>query len=180
MAVEKMTAQIVWEVDKASLLASLWEVEKYARDTGKKLDQETLLDYRINSAKLKRELEKVIGQLSLAKKEWDEKAIFNLTAKRQKLQSDLTQANWLLNNYVNTWNATLSRLQAKFDGISNVIKGQFMGALTAFWTYVTWRMAVDMLKLAWNLEQQQIAFKTMLGSEEEAIDLMDQDRKSVV
>jgi hypothetical protein len=30
------------------------------------------------------------------------------------------------------------------------------------------------------LEQQQIAFKTMLGSEEEAIDLMDQDRKSVV
>lgn len=135
MAVEKMEAQIVGTVDKASLLASLWEVEKYARDTGKKLDQETVLDYRINSAKLKMELEKARGELRQAKKQWDQETIFNLTAKTTKLQSDLTQANRLLNNYVNTWNATLSRLQAKFDGITSTIKGQFISALSSIGTY---------------------------------------------
>lgn len=141
MAVEKMIAQVVWEVDKASLIASLWEVERYARDTGKKLDKETVLNYRINSAKLKLELEQTRWLLRDAKKRWDQEAIFLLTAKTTKLQSDLTQANRLLNNYINTWNANLSRLQAKFDGISWQLRW-VNGLLAKFWisigTYLSW------------------------------------------
>lgn len=126
MALEKVQAQIVVEtvVDESSKSAAEREMKVFARDTKKELDKGFLLTLQIDKAKLALQLEETKKLLAQAKKDGDAKAALELTVKTDKLKSELTEAGRRLNNYQNTGDVSLSRLQAKFDSVNGNIKAQ--------------------------------------------------------
>ena len=70
------------------------------------------------------QLEQVRSLLRQAKKEGDKEATLNLQIKSDILRSQLTEAGRQLNNYQNTGDKSLSRLQAKFNETNRVIQAQ--------------------------------------------------------
>jgi len=122
MGVEKVVAQIVAEVDDQSIKQAENDLKTFARDTKKELDKDFLLKLQIDKANLSLELEKAKALLNKAKKENDQASIIDMTIKVDTLKSNLTEAWRQLNNYKNTWDIALSRLQAKFNQVTEEIK----------------------------------------------------------
>ena len=161
---------IVSAIDEVS--ANMKNIEKVARDTKKKLEEDMVIKLRTNVATLDLGLKDARKKLSEAK---DLNAKFWLTMDVQRVQRELTEAKRKLNNYLNTWDENLSRLQAKFNGIWEKIKGIFWGA----WEWAKWvaigsigAMAKSVVHLADQYEQAKISFTTMLGSADKASDLL--------
>ena len=161
---------IVSAIDEVS--ANMKNIEKVARDTKKKLEEDMVIKLRTNVATLDLGLKDARKKLSEAK---DLNAKFWLTMDVQRVQRELTEAKRRLNNYLNTWDENLSRLQAKFNGIWEKIKGIFWGA----WEWAKWvaigsigAMAKSVVHLADQYEQAKISFTTMLGSADKASDLL--------
>ena len=161
---------IVSAIDEVS--ANMKNIEKVARDTKKKLEEDMVIKLRANVAALDLGLKEARKKLSEAK---DLNAKFWLTMDVQRVQRELTEAKRRLNNYLNTWDENLSRLQAKFNGIWEKIKGIFWGA----WEWAKWvaigsigAMAKSVVHLADQYEQAKISFTTMLGSADKASDLL--------
>ena len=161
---------IVSAIDEVS--ANMKNIEKVARDTKKKLEEDMVIKLRANVATLDLGLKDARKKLSEAK---DLNAKFWLTMDVQRVQRELTEAKRRLNNYLNTWDENLSRLQAKFNGIWEKIKGIFWGA----WEWAKWvaigsigAMAKSVVHLADQYEQAKISFTTMLGSADKASDLL--------
>ena len=161
---------IVSAIDEVS--ANMKNIEKVARDTKKKLEEDMVIKLRANVAALDLGLKEARKKLSEAK---DLNAKFWLTMDVQRVQRELTEAKRRLNNYLNPWDENLSRLQAKFNGIWEKIKGIFWGA----WEWAKWvaigsigAMAKSVVHLADQYEQAKISFTTMLGSADKASDLL--------
>ena len=161
---------IVSAIDEVS--ANMKNIEKVARDTKKKLEEDMVIKLRTNVATLDLGLKDARKKLSEAK---DLNAKFWLTMDVQRVQRELTEAKRRLNNYLNTWDENLSRLQAKFNGIWEKIKGIFWGA----WEWAKWvaigsigAMAKSVVHLADQYEQAKISFTTMLGSADKASGLL--------
>ena len=164
MATEKVTAQLVIEADEQSFKIADWQVKQFARDTGKELDRNALFELRLNRAKLQRDLDLARGALRKAKKEGDELSILNAQIKVDKLQVWLTEAKRQLNNYQNTWDKALSRLQAKFNETNAVIKSQrsivswlntVLGTLwVSLWTYFSTQKVAELSDSFTNLDNR--------------------------
>ncbi len=157
--------EIKWNLDN---FKRIWnEAKILARDTKKELDKSLLVNLEINVATLQKKLEDARSKLRLAKKDLDKEAEITLRIETNKLTRDLTEAKRQLNNYVNTGDKDLSRLQAKFDWIKDSIIWVATLIKTALVTWF-WLAIKSVVSLWANLEQTEVAFTTMLWSAEKA------------
>lgn len=163
----KIQAQIVAGVDTASF--SKWE--QLARDTGKKINQELKVKLELDIASAQVKLQQLKAQLK--DKSLTDAQRIQLNVDTNQVQRSLTEAKRQLNNLVNTWDTWLSRLQAKFNGVWSSIKSAFSSMVSTV-AIVTWIAAVSkaIYNLTNNLEQNTIAFTTMLWSAEKAKKLL--------
>ena len=133
---------IVSAQDKFSV--EMKRIEEYARDTKKKLDKETMYTLKANVAELDLALKDARAKIKQAT---SDQARWKITLETQELQRQLTEAKRQLNNYLNTWDANTSRLQAKFDSFWGTIKevfsggglqalDGFLGKIPMIWTYL--------------------------------------------
>lgn len=164
----EIKANIVASVDKQSF--NDWVT--YARDTKKKLDQDLKAKLELDVATFQVQLDQARARLRAAKKENDQQAIIKAQLETNELQRWLTEAKRQLNNYVNTGDKDLSRLQAKFNWLWDSAKK----AISDFGKTILWwalafgiqRTADAVITLAGNLEQARIAFTTLTGSASQA------------
>lgn len=172
MALEtKVTAVIEASVDKKSF----WDWVNYARDTWKKLDQELKKKLELDVAWFWLQLDQARKTLSLAKKSMDEESKIKAQLDVNELSRSLTESKRQLNNYVNTGDKDMSRLQAKFNQVTGAIKEQgnaflnFTKNFVALWV-TAWLTKVTgwIISLASWLEQAKISFESMLWSAKEA------------
>lgn len=132
MAIE-IEAEIIGSVDKKSFD----EAVTYARDTWKKIEPLTLLEYKTNVAKLKIDLDTIRAKLRDAKKEDNKELILKYTIQTQEAQSNLTEMKRKLTNLKNTWDASLSRLQQKFNWLWSGIKSS-LASMISFTSILYW------------------------------------------
>lgn len=156
--IEKVGIEIVGNINKQSFQKASSEVVEFARDTKKKLDPLLTQDLRLNVANLQIKLDEARNILKQAKKDWDKETEFIARMQVNKLQSDVTEAKRTLNNYINTGEQWVSRLQRKFDQLGNFIKWAFgkiwVAIATAFWVRAIWRFINeidDARKTIWEL-----------------------------
>lgn len=151
MAVEKLQAEVIVEAktDKQSFKNSEEDVKKFAKDTKKELDNAKIDSLLKDAAKLeieKKKLQNDIKELNKELKElWEDptksEKLINLTSQLKQVSKETTEANRAYNNYVMTGDEKTSRLQMKFNSITDAMKNQnwVLGKLTwAFWNF--WNM----------------------------------------
>ncbi|MDD3302284.1 MAG: phage tail tape measure protein [Candidatus Gracilibacteria bacterium] len=97
------------------------EAKVFARDTKKEIDKTLLMNLELNVANFQLKLEESRKLLRQAKKEGDQEGIIKLQVDTNALQRGLTEGKRQLNNFVNTGETGISRLQAKFNGIGDKI-----------------------------------------------------------
>lgn len=168
MAIEKIQAQIIAEVDDQSFKQAWDKAKLFARDTKKELDKSFLFKLQLDKAQTKIQLDSARKLLSQAKKDWDKALTLKYTLKTNELQSKLTEAGRSLNNFKNTWEVWVSRLSRLFQSL-----------WVDIWWLITklWALAISvwLLKMWTNaiflwdkLEQANISFSTMLWSADKA------------
>lgn len=112
----------------------------FARDTGKKINQQLRASLELDIAKSQIQLRQLRKDLSQA----TGKAKIDLQVQTNKAQQNLTELKRKLNNLRNTWDIATSRLQRKFDSLNvskldNSIKWMissfkwFFGAAAVVW-----------------------------------------------
>ena len=121
---EPIIAKYIAEVDTKSFDAGV----KYARDTKKKLDAEMLVKMQLDVLTLEKQI--ATAKASIKTATGTEKIKLELDL--QTYKSQLTEAKRQLQNYRNTGEAELSRLQAKFNMIWDKISGIWK------WTSFEW------------------------------------------
>lgn len=172
MAIEKMQAEIIAQVNDQSFVKAWQEAWLYARDIKKELDKNTLFKLQLDKANTKIELENARALLRQAKKDWDKELTLRYTIKTDELQSKLTEAWRRLNNFKNTGEQSVSRLSVLFNKLWVdvwALSNKFAGL--AIWAgfLAIWKQAL----LLWDkLEQANISFETMLWSSERAKNLL--------
>lgn len=142
------------------------DVDEFARDTGKKLDKLRLIELRANTDNLDLKLFKLREELKRIKADWrdgilDEKAFKRVSSEIRKTSSELTEAKRRVQNLKNTWDESLSRLQAKFDGIWNTIRRSLLSSIAKIWVSIwalvssrqIWRLSESFTGLTNRLKQ---------------------------
>lgn len=109
------------QVNKANFEKQLKDGERVARDTKKNISQDLKFQLEFNIANFQQKLADVKKQLKTAT--WDNKIALQVDA--NALQRWLTESKRQLNNLVNTWDATVSRLQTKFNQLWASISNSF-------------------------------------------------------
>lgn len=166
--VEKVGIEIYSQLDMSSFKDSWEKAKKFARDTKKELDPELNFKLELNVVGLQQQLAQVKDQLKRAKKEWDQDWVIKLQLESNRLQSWLTEAKRQLNNFVNTGDKDLSRLQKKFNEVWWWFWGLADTLVGAGITTAVASVSNAVITLAGNLQQARISFWTMLGSASEA------------
>ena len=110
---------IEMNMDISDFEDQLKKSEAKARDTWSKIDSALVVKMRLNID----DIDQKIKSAKLKLKTLDEDT---LEAKKLRLdilqyKTSLTEAKRQLNNYVNTWETSISRLQAKFDSVNKNI-----------------------------------------------------------
>lgn len=123
-----------WNVVYVDMEADLTKFEKWlnqslkiARDTWKELSQELLLKLEMDYSELKVakfEAQQTLSTLRKEYKEWlvDRSKLVEAENSFKRITSELTQSQRVLENYKNTWDTATSRLQAKFNQVTDEIK----------------------------------------------------------
>ena len=157
----EIKATIVAWVDKSSF--NDWV--NYARDTWKKLDAELKKKLELNVVSFQLKLAQARQLLKQAKKDWDKNATINAQLKTNQLQRWLTEAKRSLNNYVNTWETWLSRLQAKFNQLWQWIKASFMNMVSAAAIFSVAMSALRwIISFFWSAVDKSIAFEKSMSN----------------
>jgi len=165
----RIEAKIVAWVDKWSFNTA----EKVARDTGKKINQDLKVKMELDIAKAQLKLKQLRKQLR--SKDLTDAQRIRLTVETNAAQRNITEMKRSLNNLLNTWSKTTSRLQAKFSSLKWSILNAanaakiFIAAMALRGVARAWSAII---KLAWDLEQAKISFTTMLWSADEANKLL--------
>lgn len=115
---EPIVSEIVYEVNKQSATSAI----QFARDTGKELDQDVLIDLQLNTIQIQNQIQNVKQQLRA--KDLTEPRRVALEIELGTLKSNLTEARRELQNFRNTGDKEVSRLQAKFNSLDNTIRSQ--------------------------------------------------------
>lgn len=115
---------------------------KLARDTWKELNQELLLKLELDYADLKVakfEAQQTLRELRKEYKEGliDRSKLVEAENWFKRLSSELTQSQRILENYKNTWDTATSRLQAKFNQVTDEIK-KSKDELEKIWKSTAW------------------------------------------
>lgn len=130
------------EVDLSKLEKWFNQSVKLARDTWKELNQELLLKLEMDYSELKVAKFEAQQTLSALRKEYKEGLIDRsklIEAERwfKNISSELTQSQRILENYKNTWDTATSRLQAKFNQVTDEIK-KSKDELEKIWKSTAW------------------------------------------
>lgn len=172
MALEtKISATIELDINKKSF----WDWINYARDTGKKIDQELKKKLELDVAWFQLQLDSARKSLAIAKKTMDEDWKIKAQLDVNELTKNTTEAKRQLSNLVNTGDKDLSRLQAKFNQVTDAIKNwgnafaTFTKNFAQLWISV-WLTKVTnwVIWLASGLEQAKVSFEKMLWSAKDA------------
>lgn len=194
--IEKVQAQIIAEVDDPSLKKAGQKMKIFARDTWKELDKSTYIRMQVDIAKAQQQLAQAKKQLKQAQKEWNKALELEMTIKTNMLQSKLTEAKRQFNNYANTWEQSLSRLQKKFDQVTDKMWTKWFswalasldklkaGWLALWWavTLVIWKIWQFLWESAKVYNSQQSAFawvKKTLDATAEEFDRIDKELKKI-
>lgn len=112
------------------------EAEGYIRDSKKRLKSDAGVEFTMNLAKLRLDLEKVNRELKQAIKDGEPSRIIKLKVDQEALKKEITIANRSLNNFINTWNENYSALSRLFDWVSKTwgkLTGILAGVSPAAW-----------------------------------------------
>ena len=124
---------------------------KVARDTWKKLDSELIVKMDLNIAEMQLKLQNAKNIMKKAKADWDETMQIKANIDINNLSRNLTEAKRQMNNYLNTWETNLSRLQAKFNEVNKNIEKQGgllwwlkdkFGDFIKWWAVLAWITAL--------------------------------------
>ena len=173
MALEKIEATIVTEVDNDSLKQAEKDIKIFARDTGEELDKATIRKLELDTANAKIKAEKLADDLRQLKKleklelelatatstseinkiQWKIDKLHvtaedrvELEIKTTKAKKEATELNRQYNNLLNTWEKTTSRLQKKFDALWSWMSKSFSKiwtAATAMFTAIWWTALIS-------------------------------------
>ena len=132
------------EVQLDNLQKWFKKAELIARDTWKKLDKETLIKYEVDLSELKIAKDAARKLLREAKAwydKWliDKKQVIEAQRAFDRLSSSTTEASRRLQNYKNTWEASLSRLQKKFNDVNWWAKKLLSTLWQYIWLATVWR-----------------------------------------
>lgn len=173
----------------------LKKAETTARDTWAKISAASVVKMRLNIDDIEQKIK--AAKLQLKTMDQDSLEARKLRLDISQYKNQLTEAKRQLNNYVNTWDTALSRLQKKFNQISD----KMWGTSTIWWKAFAWmsEWIWNVSNLAWwlvsklwlvavalwaikvwaaalnlwdKLEQANISFETMLWSWEAAKNLL--------
>ena len=156
MAIEKISIDVQAKIDKSSLQNSQNQIQKFARDTGKELDKNTLIKLEVDLADLrlsKKEASQTLKELQKQYKEWlvDRNAVIQAQRAFDKVSSSTTEAQRRLQNYRNTWDKNLSRLQKKFDDVNWTINKNWNSIQDLIKKIKTWDISFkDFGKAGWR------------------------------
>lgn len=146
MALEPLKIDI--EVNKANFEKQLKGAEQFARDTKKKINQSTKIQLEFNIANFQSKLAQVKKDLKTAT--WDRQIRLQIEA--NQLQRWLTEAKRNLNNLVNTWETSVSRLQAKFNSLKSTIVNAWTKISLWIWAAV-WAVATIVSVFKWFVDE---------------------------
>ena len=107
MATERLEVEIDVNTSKFNS-----DINAVARDTKKALDPAKKLELELNVVRFQNQLLEVKKQLRKTK---DEDTKISLQLQTNELQRNLTEAKRQMNNFLNTGDENLSRLQSKFN-----------------------------------------------------------------
>lgn len=185
MATEKMTAQVVVQVDKGSVTQAQQDL---ARLTGP-----TWIKLATDLASLRKSLQDVNKEIKLAAARWDFTAELQLRANAEVLKKQINIANRELQNFTRTGSTEVSVLWKLFEQLWNriwwrtgsLVSWLWQAKWMAWWlswaltTLATWAILAGVttlwtkaIMLADGFEQASISFEVMLWSEEKAINLL--------
>lgn len=155
-------------------------IKRFARDTWKLLDNKELFSLQINTIRFENDIKRVKEQLK--DKTLTEPKRIALRVQLWELKSWLTESKRQLQNYRNTGDKELSRLQAKFNSVNETINKQ-QGLLwklkdwlkTAWWAFLAF-FAVDRIIEFWKnlfnvtaqIESVRTAFLQLTWDQEKA------------
>lgn len=156
------------EFDVSANLSPLRKDLNTARDDIKgfndRMKSQTAIELSINVARLKSDLAAVRERL---KQDLPKEASIMLSAKAERLSKDISQAGRELTNFLRTGQSDTSVLGKLFDGVQSKFS-YFSAALQAVGVGGVGYLSKSVIELASNLQQNQIAFTTMLGSADAA------------
>lgn len=181
--------------DNNEFIQKLKDSEKKARDTSKALDHLTRQKLQLNIDYWALKVDEAKKQLKSLDKDSREAMLLRLDLRT--FQNQTTEAKRMFNNYTNTWETWISRLQSKFDWLAtklwwtNTIAWRTIQSIwqwftelsSMVWWLITkvWLLAVGIgalniwaraLALWDKLEQANISFESMLWSAEKAKQLL--------
>ena len=141
------------EVDQAT---AEQDIKIFARDTWKELDKAKLIKLEVDLAELKiakRTVSTELNDINKQFKKWliDKDVVVERQKAFDRISSSTTEAQRRLQNYKNTWDETLSRLQAKFNSVTNEIK-KSRDELQEMWKSTKW--FDKLIKQADNLDKK--------------------------
>lgn len=110
------------QVNDVQFEQKLWQAKIFARDTKKEIDKNVLFTLQLDVVKFQDQVKQAKNELKKAQEIWDQWKITLAQIDLNTLKSQLTEANRQLNNYVNTGDKDLSRLQVKFNQIETAIR----------------------------------------------------------
>jgi hypothetical protein len=126
--------------DNTQFIKKKDETVRLARDTKKELDKNKVFELEVKVGKLQSWLDNARARMKKAKKEWQKDVEFEARLEVNRLSRETTEAKRLLNNYLNTWEEWVSRLQAKFDQIKDKIgwSGWVTEVVGKLWQALWW------------------------------------------
>jgi len=127
--------------------------KKIARDTWKELDPLLLKKLKLNIIDFENKIKEVKRRLKDPNLDKDTR--LNLRLQLQDFKSDLTEARRKLQNFKNTWDESLSRLQSKFNGIWKSIISNFVNPISLWIWAILW-----LWKAITNASKTAISFES--------------------
>lgn len=182
------------EVDLTAFNKALEWLPNKARDTLAQIDKQKLIVFNTKIVWLQETIQQ--AKQALKDPELTRERQVELKIGINRLSSELTEAKRQLQNYINTWDESLSRLQRKFNGIWDTIRGIWAWSPLAWffnklWNWFDWlwyridtitskmqwfawivaslwiwAWITSLLKLWMDAEQTSIAFEVMAWSAE--------------
>lgn len=125
-------------------------LEIYARDTKKKIDPALKFELQAKIVWFEDKIKEAKKQLKFFENSTEESHVLKLQIKDYK--NNLTEAKRHFNNYVNTWEKELSRLQMKFDQVS---KNSFFSKIKSWALKLAWVFWILSGTMRWLYEHAQ-------------------------
>lgn len=143
---------------------------KFARDTGKKIDEGLRTELKLDVLRFEDQVKRIRDQL---KRDIPEERRTQLRLDLQDARTGLTEARRQLRNLENTWDRATSRLQRKFDTLGQRVKKTFAWIGAAAVAFLAFDKILDfsksLLRLGSDAEEGASKFSAVFWQAEEDV-----------